>query len=173
MSNYRRLFISGGIYFFTVVTHKRQHILCDKPILDRLKASFRYVKNKHPFKMTGLVILPDHLHCIWQPPENDHNFSLRWSMLKRYFSMGLEVPINARKEKNIWQRRFWERYIRDEEELHRCLDYIHFNPVKHGYVMKPCDWKHSTFLKHVELGHYDLHWGANGVPKTVEELSWE
>lgn len=173
MSDYRRLFIKGGFYFFTVVTHNRQHLLGDEVALNRLKAAFRYAISKHPFKIKGLVILPDHLHCIWQLPANDDNFSMRWSMIKRYFSVGFDVATNDRREKIIWQRRFWEHWIRDEHDLNRCMDYIHYNPVKHGYVSSPCDWRQSTFLNHVQRGYYDMHWGSDKEPKTIKRLLLE
>ena len=167
MSDYHRLFAKGGTYFFTVVTYNRQPLLCDEMVLNRLKASFRYAISKRPFKIKGMVILPDHLHCVWQLPDNDDNFSIRWNMIKRYFSIGFQGPTNKRREKNIWQRRFWEHLIRDEESLNQCLDYIHYNPVKHGYVTRPCDWIQSTFLSHVKQGHYDMHWGCGEVPKNL------
>ena len=170
MSDYRRLYIKGGIYFFTVVTYDRKPILSDEIALKRLKASFRYTLQKHPFKIKGLVILPDHLHCIWQLPENDHDFSIRWNMIKRYFSSGFNVESNHRREKKIWQRRFWEHAVRDENNLNQCLDYIHYNPVKHGYVASPCDWSQSTFHNHVQKGHYDIHWGRNEIPQSIEKL---
>ena len=171
MSNYRRLFVKGGTYFFTVVTYDRQPLLCDEFALIRLKAAFRYVKEKYPYHMEGLVVLPDHLHCIWRVPKEDSNFSIRWNMFKRYFSTGMNSSINQRREKKIWQRRFWEHLIRDEEDLHRCLDYIHYNPVKHGYVEKPYDWNNSTFKQHVSRGCYDLNWGCNGETNTIKNMA--
>ncbi len=159
-----------ALYFFTLVTYKRQPILCEEPALIRLKSAFRYVKNKHPYRMHALVILPDHLHCIWQLPENDNNFSIRWNMFKRYFSIGMPSFISSRREKMIWQRRFWEHLIRDEDNLNRCLDYIHYNPVKHGYVNRPCDWDNSTFKKHVKLGHYDMSWGCHGDVDKIKNI---
>ena len=170
MSEYRRLFIKGGMYFFTLVTYQRQPILCEEPALIRLKSAFQYVKNKHHFRMHALVILPDHLHCIWQLPEDDDNFSIRWNMFKRYFSIGMPSTISHRREKIIWQRRFWEHLIRNEGDLNRCLDYIHYNPVKHGYVNRPCDWHNSTFKKHVDLGHYELSWGSNGDVEKIKNI---
>ena len=173
MSNYRRLLIKGGTYFFTVVTYNRQPILCDEPSLSRLKEAFRYIKKTHPYHMTALVVLPDHLHCIWTLPENDDHFSMRWNRLKRYFSLGVEGKLNHRREKHIWQHRFWEHLIRNEEDLHRCLDYIHYNPVKHGHVKKPIDWPYSTFKRHVSLGHYDINWGAGDEPDNIQKLILE
>ena len=170
MSEYHRLFVKGGTYFFTVVTYNRQPILCNEHALIRLKAAFRHVRNRYPYWMDGLVVLPDHLHCIWRLPEDDSNFSVRWSMIKRYFSIGIDSSVNLRREKSIWQRRFWEHLIRDEDDLQRCLDYIHYNPVKHGYVKKPYDWHSSTFKQHVQRGHYDINWGSNKTPDKIEKL---
>jgi len=168
MSEYHRLFVKGGTYFFTIVTYNRQPLLCEKPALIRLKAAFRYVMSKHPYRMDGLVIMPDHLHCIWRLPDGDGNFSIRWNMFKRYFSIGMNSPTNQRREKTIWQRRFWEHLIRDEDNLHRCLDYIHYNPVKHGYVTNPYDWDSSTFKQYVKKGFYDINWGCNDEENVIE-----
>ncbi len=173
MSNYRRLYVEGGVYFFTVVTHQRRAILCEKKAILRLKAAFRYTMKKYPFNMPGLVVLPDHLHYIWQLPKEDDNFSIRWNMIKRYFSIGMSGDKNYRREKNIWQRRFWEHRIRDEEDLERCLDYIHYNPVKHGYVDRPCDWVYSTFKNNVKKGFYDMHWGSSDIPNRIKQLDFE
>jgi len=173
MSYYRRLYQQGGIYFFTLVTSGRQPILAEQNTLIRLKQAFRYTMKKHPYEIKGLVILPDHLHCIWQLPENDHDFSKRWNMIKWYFSIGLKSSINQRREKNIWQKRFWEHLIRDEQDLHRCLDYMHYNPVKHGYVNKPNDWSCSSFKRFVRSGYYDSNWGCDAEPGNIKELIME
>jgi putative transposase len=161
------------VYFFTLATHQRKPLLCEQPALARLKAAFRYAKQKLPFQITGLVILPDHIHSIWQLPDDDADFSTRWNMIKRYFSIGINGNINHRREKDIWQKRFWEHMIRDEEELQRCLDYIHYNPVKHGYTDRPCDWPHSTFKNHVKKGFYAMDWGTNIEPNKIRKLELE
>lgn len=173
MSNYHRLYANGGTYFFTLVTHERRPILCEEKSLIRLKAAFRYAMKKYPFHINGLVILPDHIHCIWELPAHDNDFSVRWNMIKRYFSIGMKGNVNHRREKNIWQRRFWERLIRDEEELQRCLDYIHYNPVKHGYVDRPCDWVHSTFKHKVKKGFYEMNWGSSAEPNRIKHICLE
>src|ERR1700689_4508683 len=108
MSNYHRIYIGGGTYFFTLVTHERKPLLCAEQALTRLRSAFRYAMEKHPFSIEGIVILPDHLHCIWKLPEYDADFSKRWSLIKRHFSIGMDGHSNHRREKNIWQRRFWE-----------------------------------------------------------------
>ena len=153
MSNYRRLYIEGATYFFTLVTHERKPILCEKASIARLKKAFEYVKEKSPFTMHALVILPDHLHCIWQLPDGDHDFSKRWALFKRYYSVGFpEIEM-------IWQKRFWEHCIQDEYDFENHMNYIYYNPVKHGYVEKVSDWRYSTFKKSVELGLYPMDWG--------------
>jgi putative transposase len=173
MSNYRRAYIPGGTYFFTVVTYKRKPILCSPSAIQRLKDSFNYTKEKHPFSIEGLVILPDHIHCIWQLPEKDSDFSKRWNMIKRHFSLGMTKDTNHRREKNIWQRRFWEHAVRDEKDFQRCLDYIYYNPVKHGYVQKPLDWIYSTFKRDVAKGFYSKDWGSNEEPHNIKTINCE
>jgi putative transposase len=173
MSNYRRAYIPGGTYCFTVVTHKRTPILCSEKAIQRLKTAFHYTQEKYPFKLEALVVMPDHLHCIWQLPQNDSDFSKRWNTLKRYFSLGIESDSNHRREKQVWQRRFWEHLVRDEKDLERCLDYIYYNPVKHGYVQKPIEWRYSTFKRDVEKGLYDKEWGSIVEPRHIAELDFE
>ncbi len=162
MSRYRRVFKEGGCYFFTVVTHGREPILLKN--IDRLRESFRYAREKRPFLVETMVVLPDHLHCIWQLPENDADFPNRWSLIKRYFSSGVDSPRTKRGEKHIWQRRFWEHLIRDDEDLRRHMDYIHYNPVRHGQVTCPRDWPFSSFLRAVSQGKYPADWGAAQCP---------
>jgi len=173
MSDYRRLYAKGGTYFSTLVTHERRPLLCEEKALIRLKAAFRYAMKKYPFRISGLVILPDHLHCIWKLPEHDCDFSVRWNMIKRYFSIGMKGDVNQRREKNIWQRRFWEHLIRDEKDFKRCLDYIHYNPVKHGYTNRPYDWVYSTFKDNVKKGFYEMDWGSNAEPNGIKKLKLE
>ena len=163
----------AGSTFLRWLPHGRRHILCGEQALIRLKAAFRYAMKKHPFRINGLVILPDHIHCIWELPEHDHDFSIRWNLIKRYFSIGMPGDVNHRREKNVWQRRFWEHLIQDEEELQRCLDYIDYNPVKHGHVNRPCDWVYSTFKHNVKKGFYEMDWGSNIEPNRIKKLDLE
>jgi len=155
---YRRFYQPGARYFFTVVTANRKPLLIEN--IDRLRAAFKTCKERHPFEIEAMVVLPDHLHTIWRLPEDDADFSKRWMVIKRYFSSGLPrqaaslSKINKR-EKGVWQRRFWEHCIRNEDDWRRHMDYIHFNPVKHGYVESPADWQYSSFQKAVEQGWYE------------------
>jgi putative transposase len=139
-TTYRRLYKPGGQYFFTVVTHQRRPILVAN--IERLRGAFRHVMTVRPFKMDAVVVLPDHLHCIWCLPENDQDFSTRWSIIKRYFSTvidksNINPSLENKRERGVWQRRFWEHCLGDEDDWRRHMDYIHFNPVKHGYVSSP------------------------------------
>ena len=157
MTDYLRYRIDGGTYFFTVNLAERNRTLLTERI-DNLREAFRVVKEAHPFKIDAMVILPDHLHTIWTLPDGDHDFSQRWRQIKSAFSKEIakEERISRsclrKQERGIWQRRFWEHAIRDEEDFRRHVDYIHFNPVKHGYVQKVADWPYSSFHRYVRLG---------------------
>ncbi len=163
MTAYRRLYIPGGLYFFTVVLADRNARLLTQHI-DILRSSFRQVKQHHPFEIEAMVVLPDHLHCIWRLPDNDLDFSTRWSLIKSGFSRQLPKSESIshsrvkRRERGIWQRRFWEHCIRDEQDYHNHLDYIHWNPMKHGQVKRLADWPYSSFYRFVKQGAYPLDW---------------
>lgn len=149
MPEYRRLSFPGGTYFFTVNPLDRPRDLLTKHI-DLLRQSYRTVQAEHPFETLAIAILPDHLHCIWKLPEGDADFSTRWKKIKRNFSCQLpptkDATVERRShERGIWQHRFWENLIRDDEDLNKHVDYIHFNPVKHEYVSSPDDWPYSAW----------------------------
>jgi putative transposase len=128
---------------------------------------YKSVQERNPFETIAICVLPDHLHALWALPEGDSNFAMRWSLLKSGFSRGLTVEMPrsaskvARRERGIWQRRYWEHAIRDDRDLERHVDYIHFNPVKHGYVTKVTDWPHSSFHRFVSRGILPEDWGGN------------
>ncbi|WNB74921.1 REP-associated tyrosine transposase [Methylomonas koyamae] len=168
MSDYRRVYIPGGCYFFTVVTYRRQAIFADGRNVARLRQAFKAVKAKRPFELTAAVVLPDHLHCIWQLPEGDANYSVRWQMIKTDFSRSMTTEVKADAAKTVWQPRFFEHCIRDEADFQRHLDYIHYNPVKHGLTDSPANWPHSSFRRFVAGGEYPLHWGNAGVPASAD-----
>ena len=134
----------------------------------------RYVQNKWPFKIHAWVVLPDHFHCLIQLPENDSDFPLRLRLIKARFSAAIPNTENRsavrvqRGERGIWQRRFWEHLIRDEHDYRIHMDYIHINPVKHGYVACVRDWPYSTFHKYVSLGIYPHDWAGTEEVRTLE-----
>lgn len=169
MGDYRRTFVKGGCYFFTAVTFERRRLLVRNSQLDRLRHGLRTVMVSHPFRLEAIVVLPDHLHCIWTLPEGDADFSTRWRLLKRHFSAASSLPTRRNGAKPVWQSRFWEHLIRDEEDFRRHLDYIHYNPVKHGYVNAPAQWAYSSFTRYVQRGWYDEDWGS-GFPSSIEGM---
>ena len=125
-----------------------------------------------PFSIDAIVVLPDHLHCIWQLPEGDNDFPERWRQIKRFVSMGLKSPLNERNEKALWQRRYWEHLIRDEEDWHRHIDYIHYNPVKHGYTERAVGWPYSSFRLALKHGWYEAAWGET-EPTFIAGMEFE
>ena len=176
---YRRSYQPGGSFFFTLVTHRRQHLFSIPENIDRLRNAFRREKEKYPFVVEAIVILPDHLHAIWTLPEGDTQYSVRWSRIKRYFSIGCVGATSIRsasrcrkRERPVWQRRFWEHTIRDERDWRRHMDYIHYNPVKHGYVRMPGEWPYSSFAWAVRRGWYEPDWRAV-EPEGVEGIGCE
>ena len=166
MVTYRRNWLPGGSYFFTVTLLDRSSRLLTERI-DDLRAAFHSVRHERPFTIDAMVVLPDHLHCIWRLPPDDANYSLRWREIKARFSH--RVPAGKSQtqgrvkqgERGIWQRRFWEHTLRDDRDAQKHVDYIHYNPVKHGYVSRVADWPFSSFHRFVRLGIYPLDWGGD------------
>ncbi|MGM0616263.1 MAG: REP-associated tyrosine transposase [Pseudomonadota bacterium] len=151
MSNYRRHYIAGGSYFFTVNLYNRKQTLLTDHI-DLLRDSVRKVKKKYPFEIVAWVVLPDHMHCIWTLPQGCSDFSIRWRLIKLQFSKGVAMSasstVNHRRERHIWQRRFWEHTLRDADDIQKHVEYIHYNPVKHGYVANVQEWPYSSIHWH-------------------------
>jgi putative transposase len=163
MTDYRRSAIAGATYFFTVNTADRDASLLVEHV-ELLREAFRSARHRHPFTIEAIVVMPDHLHTIWTMPRGDSDFAIRWMLIKTDFSRRLPrgERISAsrvrKRERGIWQRRYWEHVIRDEDDFMRHVDYIHFNPVKHGYVEDVADWPYSSFHRMVRLGFYPENW---------------
>jgi putative transposase len=166
MTEYRRAKLEGATYFFTVNCAERHgnHLLVDS--IDLLRQIFRKVKSEHPFEIDAIVVLPEHLHCIWTLPPGDADYQTRWALIKAGFSRA--IPAGERQsasrikrgERGIWQRRYWEHLIRDDQDFERHVDYIHWNPVKHGWVRRVGDWPHSSFHAYVRRGIYPADWAC-------------
>jgi putative transposase len=165
MPDYRRNRVPGGTYIFTVNLANRRSDLLVREV-ETLNAAIRAVHTATPFHIDAWVILPEHMHCIWTLPEDDTDYSGRWRAIKKRFSKALpnvepkRPEAVARDGRGIWQKRFWEHTIRDDRDYRVHMDYVHFNPVKHGLVAHPADWPHSTFQKCVALGLYDTAWAS-------------
>lgn len=165
MTAYRRNFVPGRSYFFTVnLADRRSRLLVDN--IELLRAAFRTTRRRHPFTIDATAVLPDHLHTIWTLPEGDSDFAGRWQLIKGGFSRRLprQEPVSAsrvsKRERGIWQRRYWEHTLRDEDDLARHIDYIHFNPVKHRLVERVRDWPFSSFHRMLRLGIYPEDWAG-------------
>ncbi|HFZ8994941.1 TPA: transposase [Citrobacter freundii] len=152
MSNYRRYYLNGGTWFFTVSLKNRQSDLLISQIAN-LRAAIKSVQGTRPFDIDACTVLPEHIHCIWTLPENDCDFSSRWREIKKRFTKSLRGRM-------IWQPRFWEHAIRNAEDYRRHIDYIYINPVKHGWVTRVQDWPFSTFHRDVRAGIYPVDWAG-------------
>ena len=167
MVNYRRNRVAGGTYFFTLTLRDR-HASTLVDHIDALRQAFRTTRHKRPFELDAIVVLPEHLHAVWTLPPDDNDYSSRWRSIKSLFTKALKgqmanVARNRRGEHDLWQRRYWEHTVRNEEDLRRHIDYLHFNPVKHGLVNRVRDWPYSSFHRFVQRGLYDNDWGGGGV----------
>ncbi|HCQ8037603.1 REP-associated tyrosine transposase [Klebsiella quasipneumoniae] len=152
MSDYRRSYIPGGCWFFTVNLQNRHSDLLTQHIA-HLRTATALVKSKKPFLINAWVVLPEHMHCIWTLPEGDTDYSGRWRDIKKTFTRALA-------QRHIWQPRFWEHAIRNEEDYRRHMDYVYINPVKHGYVRRVQNWPYSTFHRDVRRGWYPPEWAG-------------
>jgi putative transposase len=168
MVRYRRNRIEGGTFFFTVtLADRRSAALVDHA--GALRAAFRATRQARPFMIDAVVVLPDHLHALWTLPPGDADFAGRWRRIKGHFSSnllaaGTALPRHANGELALWQRRYWEHTVRDEGDFVRHVDYIHYNPLKHGLVTRVRDWPYSSFHLYVRRGILPEDWAgdANG-----------
>lgn len=182
MPNYVRWRTKGASYFFTVVAYRRRHIFANPTARAFLNRAMAGVRKKYPFDMFACVLLPDHLHCLWTLPENDDDFPVRWANIKKSFTKAwlasgqVALPVtenrNRHRERGVWQPRYWEHRIRDETDWYRHRDYIHLNPVKHGYVRLPEEWPWSSFHRHVRLGWLDPKWPGSS-PVDLPEIAYD
>jgi len=166
MSDYRRNFVTGGTYFFTLVTEGRAGLFASASARTLLGSAMRRCFVRYPVEVIAIVLLPDHMHALWRLPEQDGRYSLRWRWIKREFTrgwlalggkeQGRSTSRVAERRRGVWQRRFWEHTVRDETDLENHFDYIHYNPVKHALVQRPRDWPWSSFHRWVRAGHYPI-----------------
>jgi putative transposase len=175
MPNYVRMRVPGGAYFLGLnLQDRREGLLLDH--IDELRQAFRNVKETRPFHVDAIVILPDHLHCVMTLPPGDTDYSTRIALIKGNFTRAIPKTelISAsrrnKRERGVWQRRYWEHTIRDEDDYERHIDYIHYNPVKHGYTDTPSRWKHSSIHRFISTGILSESWSA---ARHVQALNFE
>ena len=171
---YRRARVEGGSYFFTVATHQRTPIFKEGHAVVLLHEAIDKIRTRHPFEIDAQVVLPDQLHALWTLPEGNADFSIRWQLIKEAFTRAYVKRLPTLEQTGaphdngslpVWQNRFWEHLIRDERDFSTHLDYIHLNPVHHGFVKAPRDWPHSSFQQWVERGVYEPNWGTDELPE--------
>jgi putative transposase len=169
MPDYRRHRVAGGCYFFTVNLLERRNNTLLAQQISLLRHAVKRVRKERPFAIDAWVVLPDHLHAVWTLPVGDDDFSTWWRLIKTFFARGLpstERLSRVRREageRGIWQRRFWEHAIRNDADYAAHVDYVHFNPVKHGLAVAPGAWPYSTFRRCVERGLYPEDWAGEDV----------
>lgn len=169
MPNYRRAFVPGGCWFFTVnLLERRRSLLIDR--IETLRDAVHATRRGYPFRIDAIVVLPDHLHAVWTLPPADADFSVRWRLIKSRFARAipkrerLSAVRQRRGERGIWQRRFWEHLIRNEADYARHVEYCYFNPMKHGLVARVRDWPHSSFHRDVRAGIFPIDWAGEVEP---------
>jgi putative transposase len=182
MSDYRRNYVPGGTYFFTVVTYRRRPFLISDLARACLHEAIDRTRRKWPFEIVAIVLLPDHWHTVWTLPRGDSRYSLRLQKIKEAFTRsfltkgGIELrQSRSRIEhglRGVWQKRFWEHTIDDEDDLHRCVDYAHWNPKKHGLVTSVKDWQWSSFHRFVAAGEYTPDWGRDDPAPGFDTPEW-
>jgi putative transposase len=158
---YRRIRVPGGSWFFTVVTRDRNPVF-RKPVgVALLRHALRKVSRRMPFSIDAMVVLPDHLHCIWTLPAGDTDYSTRWRLVKTFVTRHGKTVIGDHTV-SIWQPRFWEHMLRDPGDYRAHIDYIHYNPVRHGYVDRAIEWPYSSLHRYVRNGVLPADWGGHG-----------
>lgn len=172
---YRRDYNHGASYFFTIVTYRRQPLFAYPQAIINLRQAFQQEIKRRPFVIDAIVIMPDHIHAIWTMPTEDADYSMRWRNIKREFTKN--IPESQRPKTNssrqhkseqaIWQRRFWEHRIRNEQDFAQHVNYVHYNPVKHGYVNRPVDWPHSSIHRYIRQGVLPINWGE--IPISLDD----
>lgn len=183
MPNYRRYFVPGGAYFFTLVAHERRPIFTTPTARRCLRKALLRIKARRPFEILAIVLLPDHLHTVWTLPHGDSAYPRRWARVKESFtrdflkSGGKEGSLNRsrvmKRERGVWRRRYWEHTVDDEGDLESCINYIHWNPVKHALVERVSDYPWSTFHRYVREGHYEPDWGRTNPCPNFGDERWE
>jgi putative transposase len=180
--NYRRNYVPGGTYFFTNVAYRRRPILTSDLGRRCLRDAIQTVQADHPFTIVAIALLPDHWHTIWTLPPNDARYPLRWMRIKEEFTKawlhggGQELSQShsrtKHRQRGVWHKRYWEHTIADEDDLKRCVDYIHWNPRKHNLVQRIRDWKWSSFHRFVQASEYDLDWGGSDPTPGWDDPEW-
>ncbi len=156
--HFRRYYVPNSLIFITNVVHLREPVFAQPANMELLRSVLHNVKELHPFQMLAYVFLPDHFHILIRPTGSS-NFSKIMQSLKTNFSKQYSGQMGIPPGIKLWQKRFHDHVIRDESDLQRHMDYIHYNPVKHGLVSRPEDWPYSSFGEWKKRDAYPERWG--------------
>ena len=167
----RRWYVPDAIYFIAAVTQGRHPLFTDDANIDLLRATLRRAKKYHPFTMRAYAFMPDHLHLLIFVPETT-NISRLLQSVQRNFTRSYKESHHIQRSTHLWQRGFWDHVIRDERDFANHFDYIHYNPVKHGYVIKPEAYEHTSFCEYVRRGWYEIGWGTT-EPEAISSFECE
>ena len=173
MPNFHRYYIPNAIIFITCITQDRAPFLRAEADIKLFIETLRNVQQIHPFRLLAYVILQDHFHWLMRVEKESGNFSDVLQSIKRNFTLNYKDAHHIPTPLRLWQSRFWDHIIRDEKDIERHFDYIHWNPIKHGYVHRPEDWPHSTYAHWLKLGYYGLEWGRGEEPLGIAEIDFE
>jgi putative transposase len=173
MPNFRRYYIPGAFVFITGVTRDRVPYLEPEDNVELFWETMRNVQRIHPFHLLAYVILPEHFHWLMRVDDKGGNFSTVLHSVKRNFTLNFKKAHGITAPLSLWQRRFWDHVIRDEQDLNIHFDYVHWNPIKHGYVERPEDWVQSTYRFWLERGYYEPGWGWQGEPANIAGMRYE
>jgi putative transposase len=173
MPNFRRYYVPKVIVFITAITDDRVPYLDAEDDLALFWQTLRSVQAIHPFNLLAHVILPEHFHWLLWVRDPSGNFSRILHSLKRNYTINYKRVHGITFSLHLWQDRFWDHVIRDERDLERHFDYIHYNPVKHGYVKRPEDWVQSTYMHWLDRGYYEPCWGHVDEPDSIVDMEYE
>lgn len=173
MPNFRRHYVPNAVIFITAVTHDRVPYLGSADNIRLFWETLQLVRAIHPFRLLAYVILPDHFHWLMRVDDEGGDFSTILHSIKRNYTLNVKKAHGITTPLKLWQERFWDHIIQDERDLNNHFDYIHWNPVKHGYVQRPEDWPQSTYRFWLERGYYELGWGHMGEPPNIVEMNLE
>jgi len=184
MPSYIRWYSPGGTYFFTLVTENRAPLFAAEATHPVLRSAIDRCRSRYPFEVIAMALLPDHLHLLMKLPDDDHDFSVRLRWIKSNFTSsylaagGSEQPRSDSRvdhgNRGVWQRRFYEHLCRDEFDVGRHVEYVHFNPVKHGLASCPHGWRASSFHRWVAMSDYPRDWccGCDEPNHARPDFSW-
>jgi putative transposase len=173
MPNFRRYYVPNAVVFITAVTKDRVPYFERQDNVELFWDTLRRVQSIHPFGLLAYVLLPDHFHWLMRVEREDGDFSVVMHSIKRNYTLNFKRAHGITRPFSLWQSRFWDHVIRDGEDLENHFDYVHWNPVKHGYVRRPEEWRDSTFVYWLERGYYEPDWAYEGEPVNIAQMDFE